>query len=131
MSQKEGKSWTLLMSVSLSRFPRVLKIHEDRSFKDTVSLEELQEMARRCEKAPEDSEIKKMHWLGRLQESDFLIERSRSNSPNDDSNSVSIAETTSVGTNFHADSIVSHSSKRKTSEILSQDDSGAKRARLE
>jgi DNA ligase 4 len=114
------------------RFPRVLKIHEDRSFKDIVSLEELQEMARRCEEAPEDSEIEEMHWLGRLQGSDFPVERSRSNTPNDDSNSLSIAETTSVGTNFHADSIVSYSSKRKiTSEILSQDDSGAKRARLE
>ena len=89
-------------------------------------------MVRRCEETPEDSEIEEMYWFGRLQESDFPVERSRSNSPNDDSNSMSIAETTSVGTNFYVDSIVSYSSKRKmTSEILSQDDSGAKRVRLE
>jgi hypothetical protein len=27
------------------RFPRVLKIYDDRSFKETISFEELQEMA--------------------------------------------------------------------------------------
>jgi DNA ligase 4 len=43
------------------RFPRILKIYEDRSFKDTVSLKELQEIVRRCEKTPEDSEIEEMH----------------------------------------------------------------------
>jgi DNA ligase-4 len=38
------------------RFPRVLKIHDDRPFKDTVSFEELQEIAKRCRDVPEDSE---------------------------------------------------------------------------
>jgi hypothetical protein len=60
------------------RFPRGLKIHDDRSFKDTVSFEELQEMARRCREAPEDSEREETHWLGRLGRSGYLIERSRS-----------------------------------------------------
>jgi hypothetical protein len=40
----------------------------------------LEELARRCEEAPEDSEIEEMHWLGRLQGSDFLVDRSKSNS---------------------------------------------------
>jgi DNA ligase-4 len=53
-------------------FPRVQKIHEDRSFKDTVSLEEPQEMTRRCGKSPEDSEGEEMHFLGRLQASDCV-----------------------------------------------------------
>jgi hypothetical protein len=39
----------------------MLKIYEDRSFKNIVSFEELQEMARRCEEAPENNEIEKMH----------------------------------------------------------------------
>jgi len=53
------------------RFPRVLKIHEDRSFKDTVSLEELQEMTRRCEEAPEDSEMKRCIGLGGCKDPTF------------------------------------------------------------
>jgi DNA ligase 4 len=36
------------------RFPRVVKIHNDRSFKETVSFEELQEMATRCSAEPEE-----------------------------------------------------------------------------
>jgi hypothetical protein len=50
------------------RFPRVLKIHDDHSFKDTVSFEELQEMARRCREAPEDNEREETHWLGLVME---------------------------------------------------------------
>ncbi|KAH7141584.1 hypothetical protein B0J13DRAFT_637368 [Dactylonectria estremocensis] len=38
------------------RFPRVLKVHEDRSFMDTISFEELQEMAQRCLEIPDDGE---------------------------------------------------------------------------
>ncbi|KAH6871139.1 hypothetical protein B0T10DRAFT_533639 [Thelonectria olida] len=38
------------------RFPRVLKVHEDRSFRDTISFEELQEMAQRCLEIPDDGE---------------------------------------------------------------------------
>jgi DNA ligase-4 len=53
-------------------FPRVLKIHDGRSFKDVVAFEELQEMARRFRKAPEDSDGEETHWLGKLQRSDCL-----------------------------------------------------------
>jgi DNA ligase 4 len=38
------------------RFPPVLKIHRDRSFKDTISFEELQEMAKRYNGVLEDTE---------------------------------------------------------------------------
>jgi hypothetical protein len=40
------------------RFPRMLKIHGDRSFKDTISFEELQQMAKRDSEVQEDSERK-------------------------------------------------------------------------
>jgi DNA ligase 4 len=50
---------------------RLLKIHGDRSFKDTISFEELQKMAKRCGEVPEDSEREETHWLGRLGVSDL------------------------------------------------------------
>jgi hypothetical protein len=43
-------------------FPPVLKIHGDRSFKDTIGFNELQEMAKRCSEVPEDSE-EETRWL--------------------------------------------------------------------
>jgi DNA ligase-4 len=50
------------------RFPGVLKIHRDRSFKDATSFEELQTMAKQCSKVPEDSEREQTCWLERLVE---------------------------------------------------------------
>jgi hypothetical protein len=38
--------------------------------------------------APEDSEREETLWLGRLRRSDYLVERSRSSSPSDDSNPI-------------------------------------------
>jgi hypothetical protein len=85
-----------------------------------------------------------MHWLGRLQGSDYRIEKSRSTSSSDDSNSVSVAEIARVGPHdcggsqsardgiSYSSSMSFHPSMRKTtSEILPQGDSGAKRLRLE
>jgi DNA ligase 4 len=43
------------------RFPRVLKIYDDRSFKDTVSFKELQKMAKRYKETPENSEKEKIY----------------------------------------------------------------------
>jgi hypothetical protein len=40
---------------------------------------------------PEDSESEERLCLGRLRRSDYLVERSRSNSPSDDSNPASVA----------------------------------------
>jgi DNA ligase 4 len=41
------------------RFPRVLKIYNNRSFKNTISFEKLQKIIRRCRKASEISKRKK------------------------------------------------------------------------
>jgi DNA ligase-4 len=50
------------------RFPRVLKIHQDRTFKDTVSFNELQELAERSMEVPADNwSEEEMHWLEKLQ----------------------------------------------------------------
>jgi ATP dependent DNA ligase domain len=57
--------WTL-------RFPRIQKIHEDRTLKDVVSFDELQELARECQYlAPENAEEGKKLWLARLQGSHY------------------------------------------------------------
>jgi hypothetical protein len=66
------------------QFLRMLKIHEDRSFKDTISFEELQEMAKRCSKVPEDSKREETRWLEKLGVPDYLDGRSRSCSPSHD-----------------------------------------------
>jgi DNA ligase 4 len=67
------------------RFPQLLKIHRDHSFNDTISFEELQEMAQRCNEVLEDSEREETSWLGRLGRYDYKVERSRSSSPSHDS----------------------------------------------
>ncbi|KAH7117213.1 hypothetical protein B0J13DRAFT_652792 [Dactylonectria estremocensis] len=70
------------------RFPRVLKVHEDRSFRDTISFEELQEMAQRCLEIPDDGEQEEKSWLRRLRGYEHLVDRSRTSSPSDDAVSV-------------------------------------------
>jgi DNA ligase-4 len=50
------------------QFPRMLKIHQDRTFKDTVSFDKLQELARRSSEVPGDSESEEeIHWFEKLQ----------------------------------------------------------------
>ncbi|KAH7110442.1 hypothetical protein EDB81DRAFT_926955 [Dactylonectria macrodidyma] len=77
------------------RFPRVLKVHEDRSFRDTISFEELQKMALRCLEIPDDGEQEEKSWLWRLRANEHLIDRSRTSSPSDDA--VSVAHIGEVG----------------------------------
>jgi DNA ligase-4 len=49
------------------RFPRIQKVHQDRSFKDTVSLVEMQELARQSVEPPGDSEAEEERsWLEKL-----------------------------------------------------------------
>ncbi|PWI64529.1 hypothetical protein PCL_09578 [Purpureocillium lilacinum] len=48
------------------RFPRVLKIHDDRSFGDTISFKELQEMAQNCLAMPDKAQREEKHWRERL-----------------------------------------------------------------
>jgi DNA ligase 4 len=77
------------------RFPRLLKIHGDRSFNDTISFDELQEMAKRCNEVLEDNEREEICWLGRLGRYDYMVERSRSSSLSHDS-PASVTEATWV-----------------------------------
>ncbi|KAH7308931.1 hypothetical protein B0I35DRAFT_359966 [Stachybotrys elegans] len=70
------------------RFPRVLKVHNDRSFRDTISFKELQEMAKRCVEIPDDQEQEERSWFRRLGGYEQAVERSRTSSPSDDSVSV-------------------------------------------
>uniref|UniRef100_A0A8H7NHL9 ATP-dependent DNA ligase family profile domain-containing protein n=1 Tax=Bionectria ochroleuca TaxID=29856 RepID=A0A8H7NHL9_BIOOC len=59
------------------RFPRVLKVHEDRSFKDVISFAELQEIATNCQGAPDDLRREEESWLRRLRSDGHLGGRSR------------------------------------------------------
>ncbi|KAH7119518.1 hypothetical protein B0J13DRAFT_680887 [Dactylonectria estremocensis] len=68
--------------------PRVLKVHEDRSFRDIISFGELQEMAQRCLEMPDDGEQEEKSWLRRLRGYEHLVDRSRTSSPIDDAISV-------------------------------------------
>jgi DNA ligase-4 len=70
------------------RFPRVLKIHQDRTFKDTVSFDKLPELARRSMEVPGDSESEEeIHWFDKLQKvdpkSNHLVEESIISSSSD------------------------------------------------
>ncbi|KAF5132935.1 DNA ligase 4 [Metarhizium anisopliae] len=49
------------------RFPRLLKIHGDRSFKETTGFDELQDMARQCLEMPSNLEREEKMWIKRLQ----------------------------------------------------------------
>ena len=59
------------------RFPRILKIHQDRTLNDTVSYDELQELAKRAMEPLSGGESEESCWLEKLQranlESDFQI----------------------------------------------------------
>ena len=67
----------------------------DRSFNDTISFDELQEMAKRCNEVLEDNEREEICWLGRLGRYDYMVERSRSNLLSHDS-PASVTEATWV-----------------------------------
>lgn len=55
-------------------------MYRGRSFKDTISFEGLQEMAKGCSKVPEDSEREETRWLRNLGISNYLVGRSVSSS---------------------------------------------------
>ncbi|MCJ1382849.1 hypothetical protein MMC17_005962 [Xylographa soralifera] len=55
----------------LLRFPRLVKIHWDRSFKDTVGFDELQHMAREAMREPQDDLLTEIAiWKKRVRDSD-------------------------------------------------------------
>jgi DNA ligase-4 len=114
------------------RFPRVQKIHQDRTFRDAVSFDELQELARQSREVAEGNESQEdRFWFEKLQRadpiSDYVSDRSTSSTPSDDQD-VRTAETRidspepSDRQSARAlDDISIHSSKRKlTSEIFPQ-----------
>ncbi|KAI9758443.1 MAG: vacuolar protein sorting-associated protein 1 [Chaenotheca gracillima] len=56
---------------STLRWPRVVKVHEDRSIKETVSFAELQEMAEASEKASDDyASQDERDWIDKLEHAD-------------------------------------------------------------
>jgi DNA ligase-4 len=55
---------------------------------DIISFEELQEMAKRCLEISDDQEKEEESWLKRLRGYAQVVERSRTSSPSDDSDSV-------------------------------------------
>jgi hypothetical protein len=97
-------------------------------------------MASRCRAEAEESEREEMHWLGRLQRSDYLVKRSRSSSPCNDSDHAFETEA-GFGTlgrqsarqqgKMAIATGSSHSLKRKmASEISQSGDSVTKRPKL-
>jgi DNA ligase 4 len=77
------------------QFPQVLKIYRDCLFNNTISFDELQEIAKQYNKVLEDNKRKEIYWLRRLGRYNYIVERSRSsllsyNSP------VSVTEATWV-----------------------------------
>ena len=68
------------------RFPRVQKLHDDRSIQDIVGLEELRDKARFVESAPTDSDTQEdAKWIERLVQADgrsqYLIDHSQTTTP--------------------------------------------------
>ena len=58
------------------RFPRFQKIHKDRTSKDVVSFNELQELAHQCQHpVPENVDEVKNLWLVRLHVSDQELQQ--------------------------------------------------------
>jgi DNA ligase-4 len=124
------------------RFPRVVKIHNDRSFRDAIGFEELQETAKRCLEIPDDREIEEESWFRRLRVCEQVADRSRTSSPRDDSVSVADEDVcvgrqgnqpqakveTAVGTP-RPENISFHASKRKMDSEFFHGDSAFKRAK--
>jgi hypothetical protein len=80
------------------RFPQILKIHKNRSFKNTINLNKLQEIIKLCKEMSENSEREETYWLKRLRKFDYLIKRSRFSSPNDNSNPAPFIEAAGIDT---------------------------------
>jgi hypothetical protein len=79
------------------RFPQVLEIHQDRTFKDTVSSDELQELAR-LSMAVLSNESEEKRWFEKLQNADPRLKMPMPSSSSDISNRTAFAETTEINT---------------------------------
>ena len=81
----------------------MLKIHQDRTFKDTVSFDELQELARQSMEVPGDSESEEeIYWFEKLQKTDSksgcLVQKSITSSSSDVSSPTAIVGMTGADT---------------------------------
>jgi DNA ligase-4 len=85
------------------RFPRILKIHSDRSFEDAVSFRELQDLAGSAVSIPEDSLEEEAEWAKRVKSSTSMAGYIR-----DRSQSVS-----TVGTRSPSKSVISNASQNE------------------
>jgi DNA ligase 4 len=66
------------------QFLQLLKIYRDRLFNNTISFEELQEIAKGYNKVPEDSKKEEIYWLEKLGIPDYYNKRSKSCFPSYD-----------------------------------------------
>lgn len=68
------------------RFPRVLKIHWDRTYEDAISFSELQDLAERARSIPEDElQEENTMWLDKVEEAtnkknEYIVDKSQSTS---------------------------------------------------
>ena len=70
----------------LLRFPRLVKLHWDRSFEDIVSFDELQDLAQKATKEPEDDLMTEIaNWEKRVRETDRGGQKQESGSRDEDS----------------------------------------------
>lgn len=91
------------------RFPRVLKIHWDRTFKDTVSLAEYEDMADQARQNPDDATSQEdAAWIAKLEQAD----RGKRSDPSwwEDSQTLSSSQPASEVSHTHSQS---QSSRRR------------------
>jgi DNA ligase-4 len=101
------------------RFPRLLKIYRDRLFNNTISFEELQEIAKQCNKVLKDSKREETSWLRKLGRYNFNTERSRSSLPSYDS-SASVTEATRVDSKIVVQQQKSTNKRTRKREVASK-----------
>ena len=70
----------------------MLKIHSDRTFRDSIGFTELQEMAKICMEIPDDREKEEQSWLRRLHGCRPIVDMSRTSSPSNNSSDSSVAD---------------------------------------
>ena len=83
------------VSYPMLRFPRIQKIHDDRTIKDTISLDELRDKAREAEAVPLDNDSQEdAQWIERLICADGrspYVNHSQATTPGKDSTAMAVA----------------------------------------
>jgi hypothetical protein len=101
------------------QFLQLLKIYRDCLFNNTISFEELQEIAKQYNKVLKDSKREETSWLGRLGRYNFNTERSRSSLPSYNS-SASVTEATRVDSKIVVQQQKSTNKKTRKQEVASK-----------